>query len=151
MLRSMISEIHIHWWFFFLKNLIWNTCHHFLPKLIQREIIIWQVTFENVYLLGSHSNRLVQPGNASKVCNVHISHEPLIWGKIDFFLPFCLMMRLLEKNSVTCIKIIMEFCWILFSHSRMMYMYMWLCFCMFHQPKVTYLFILKILLLINYR
>ena len=43
-------------------------------------------------------------------CAMFISHEPLIWGKIDFFLPFCLMMRLLENNSVTCIKIIMEFC-----------------------------------------
>ena len=52
------------------------------------------VTFENVYLLGSHSNRFVQTGNASKVCNVHISHEPLIWGKIDLFLTVCLIMRL---------------------------------------------------------
>ena len=141
--------------FFFFKNFILTTCHQFLPKVIQREIIIWQVTFENVYLLCSQCNRFVQPClyrmEMLLRCAMFISHEPLIWRKIDLFLTVLSYNEIIGKISVTCIKIIMEFCWILFSQSRMMYMNMWLCFCMFHQPKVTYLLktknILKILLI----
>ena len=149
-----IMRIRIHWCFFFLKNFILTTCHQFLPKLIQREIKIWEVTFENVYLLCTHSSRFVQPClyrlEVLLRCAMLIYPMSLWYGESLTFFTFCFMLRLLWTISV--IKIIMEFCWILFSHYRMMYT--WLCFCMFHQPKVTYLLITKSnlkILLMTYR